>query len=297
MPLRLFANLDAEAQWAGAPLGGKVLARLGALAPLLAVLAPPSDDLEIWTRGPIDPASARWDVIGRRATMRVGVPDPWDVAWADPHAKAANDRRLAVAVQRALGIDHAEVIIDVEALDDRRGRWVAKAPWTAAGRDRIHGDGPPRADQRTYAERLLARHGALVVEPWLDRQFDLGVCGHIAAGSVIVEVPHTLLCDARGAFFGIDLTPPPLSGEHRLQLDRAIEASGRALAGVGYDGPFTVDAFVSGAGVLHVPCEINARYSFGHVARGLRATRLGFGPPPPGAVVMVESGVVTAWRA
>jgi hypothetical protein len=297
MALRLLANLDAEAMWAGTTLGGKVLARLGALAPLLAALAPAGDDLEVWAPAAIDPAHVRWDTIGRRATMRVGVPGRWDIAWADPDAKAANDRRVTVAVQRALGIDHAVVITDVAALDARRGPWVAKATWTAAGRDRIHGDGPPRADQRTYAERLLARYGALVVEPWLDRRFDIGVCARLEGGRVIAESPHTLLCDPRGAFAGIDMVAPPLSLAQRAQLDRAVEASGRALAELGYAGPFTVDAFVWGAGSLHAPCEINARYSFGHVARALGATRLGFGRPPPGAAVLVESAEVTAWRA
>ena len=296
MTLRLLANFDAEAVWAGAPLGGKVLARLGALAPLLAPLAPACDDLEIWAPAPIDSAHARWGAIGRRATMRVGVPDRWDLAWADPRAKNANDRRVVVAVQHALGIEHAEVIHDVAELDRRRGPWVAKAPWTAAGRDRIHGDGPPRADQRTYAERLLARQGALVVEPWLDRRFDVGVCAQLVAGRVIAQAPHTLTCDARGAFAGIDLTQPPLTFAQREQLDRAVEASGRALADAGYEGPFTVDAFVhSDDAMLHAPCEINARYSFGHVARSLRGTRLGFGAPPLGAVVLVETPAVTAW--
>lgn len=296
--MRLLANLDAEAVWAGTPLGGKVVARLGALAPLLAALAPAgsTDDLEIWAPAAIDPAHVHWDAIGRRATIRVGVPERWDLAWADPRAKAANDRRLAVAVQRALGVEHAVVIGDVGELEQRSGAWVAKAPWTAAGRDRIHGDGPPRADQRTYAERLLARQGALVVEPWLDRRFDLGVCAHITSGRVVAAAPHTLLCDARGAFVGIDLTPPPLTAQQRTQLDRAVDASGRALADAGYDGPFTVDAFVWGAGELHAPCEINARYSFGHITRALGATRLGFGPPPSDARVLVDSAELTAWR-
>ena len=294
--MRLLANLDAEAAWAGAPLGRNVLERLGALAPLLAVLAPPGD-LEVWAPAAIDAAHVRWDASGRHATLRPGVPDRWDLAWADPAAKAANDRRVAGAVQRELGIDHATVLTDVAGLDALRGRWVAKAPWTAAGRDRIRGEGAPRADQRTYAERLLARQGALVVEPWLDRRFDVAVCARLERGRVIAELPHTLLCEARGAFAGIDLAPPALTPPQRAQLDRAVEASGNALAGLGYEGPFTVDAFVWGAGELHAPCEINARYSFGHVARALGASRLGFGPPPTGARVLVDSPLLTAWRA
>ncbi|HSN26889.1 MAG TPA: hypothetical protein VLT45_11400 [Kofleriaceae bacterium] len=295
--MRLFANLDAEAVWSGAPLGGKVVARVGALAPLLAALVPAgTDDLEIWAPA-LAPVDVRWDAIGRRAVLRAGVPERWDLAWAAPDAKAANDRRVTVAVQRALAIEHAKVISDVAVLDELRGRWVAKAPWTAAGRDRIHGEGPARADQRTYAERLLARNGVLIVEPWLERRLDIGVCARVERGRVIAETPHTLLCDARGAFVGIDLSPPSLTGLQHADLERAVEASGRALAELGYSGPFTVDAFVWGADRLHAPCEINARYSFGHVARALGGTRLGFGPAPPGAEVLVESAQLTAWRA
>ena len=297
MTVRVLANLDAEAIWAGASLGGKLSARISALAPLLASLVRSDEEVEIWARAAVTPDSIRWDAIGRRGRMRIGVPDKWDLAWAHPGAKAANDRRVTVAVQRELGIDHASVITDVATLDALRGRWVAKAPWTAAGRDRVHGDGAPRADQRTYAERMLARCGALVVEPWLDRKLDLAVCARLEQGRVIAEPPHTLLCDARGTFVGIDLTPPVLSRVHREQLERAVEASGGALAAMGYDGPFTVDAFVWGDGTLHAPCEINARHSFGHVARALGGTRLGFGPPPPGATMLIDSPVLSAWRA
>ena len=48
-----------------------------------------------------------------------------------------------------------------------------------------------------------------------------------------------------------------------------------------------LDAFAHAAG-FHAPCEINARYSFGHVTRALGARRLGFGPPPPGATATVQ---------
>jgi hypothetical protein len=295
--VRIFANLDAEATWSGTRLAPKVAERISALSALLVALAPRADDaIEIWAPAAVDAGAIRWDAIGRAATMRVGSPATWDLAWAEPAAKAANDRRLVVAVQRELGIAHARVITDVQELDALTGAWVAKAPWTAAGRDRIHGTGAPRDDQRTYATRLLAQHGALVVEPWLERRFDVGVCASIdVAGRVTAQPPHTLLCDARGAFVGIDLAAPPLTSDEHAHLDRAVAASGAALARIGYAGPFTVDGFAHTRG-FHAPCEINARYSFGHVARALGAQRLGFGPPPPGVTVLID-GLVTAWRA
>jgi hypothetical protein len=303
----VLANLDCEARWAGAPLGGRVLRRISAISALLAYLAPGDGEVEVWAPAPVDPARLS---LPRRVTMRAGTPPRWDLAWADPAAKAANDRRLVLAMHERLGtrLPGQCAITSVEELDamtaratgageSLRGAWVAKAPWTAAGRDRIHGNGPPTGEQRVYAARLLRRCGALLVEPWLPRTLDLGVTARLEPqrGRVTASPPHTLLCDARGGFLGIDLAEPRLDAAHRAQLDRAVEEAGRALAEVGYEGPFTVDAFVHGPvdagtsvhpGGLHV-CEVNARHTFGHVARAIGARVLGFGTPPAGARVLV----------
>jgi hypothetical protein len=290
----LLANLDCEARWAGAPLGGRVLRRISAVSALLAYLAP--DDPEVWAPAPVDPARL---TIARRLTMRVGTPARWDLAWADPGAKAANDRRLALAVHERLGtlLPGQRAITSIDELP-RAGAWVAKAPWSAAGRDRIHGHGPASDEQRVYAGRLLQRCGALLVEPWLERRLDLGVTARIDAGRVTASPPHTLVCDARGGFLGIDLAEPPLAREHRAQLDAFVAATGDALASLSYSGPFSVDAFVHPGG-LHA-CEINARHTFGHVARALGARVLGFGPPPAGAHVLVgptADDPTTAWTS
>jgi hypothetical protein len=289
----VLANLDCEAQWGGAPLGGRVLRRISAVSALLAYLAP-DGDVEVWTPAPVEHARVS---IGRPVTLRTGTPARFDLAWADPGAKAANDRRLMLSVHARLGtlLPGQRGIASVDELPGD-GAWVAKAPWTAAGRDRIVGNGPATGEQRVYAGRLLARCGALVVEPWLPRTLDLGVTARVDNGRVTAAAPHTLLCDGRGAFLGIDLAEPPLERAHREQLDRTVEAAGAALAGIGYEGPFTVDAFVHPGG-LHV-CEVNARHTFGHVARAIGARVLGFSPPPPGARVLiapVPGDPSTAW--
>ncbi|HEY6177644.1 MAG TPA: hypothetical protein VIX73_24470, partial [Kofleriaceae bacterium] len=73
-----------------------------------------------------------------------------------------------------------------------------------------------------------------------------------------------------------------------------------------YRGPFAIDAFVyrdGGAARLHPLCELNARYSFGWIARGLARRlgiqQLGFDAPPAGATVLIAPGDdgVTAWCA
>jgi hypothetical protein len=181
-----------------------------------------------------------------------------------------------------------------------RGAWVAKAPWTAAGRDRIHGDGPPTDEQRVYARRLIERTGCLLVEPWLSRVFDVGVTARLERGRVIAAPPHTLLTDTRGAFLGIDLAEPPLTAQERADLDRAVAAAGAALDAAGYAGPFTVDAFVHGPERRLHMCEINARHTFGHVARAIGCRVLGFSPAPAGATTLIAPAAddpFTAWRA
>jgi hypothetical protein len=308
VPMQIvYANVDQEARWAGVTLPAHVLRRISAAAALLSAFG--DGDVEIWAPAAVDAARLQLSV-----TMRVGRPSTFDLAWADPNAKAANDRRLAleVATTLAVALPNAGTIHSLEELDaaaDTVGRWVCKAPWTSAGRDRTQGQGAASGETRVYLTRLLERFGALVFEPWMDRMFDLGVCAVIDdTGRVTAQEPHTLLCDLRGGFLGIDLAPPPLTTSEHALLSRTVIGTGEALAQRGYRGPFTIDAFVysgsDGARNLHPLCEINARYSFGHVARALAARFgtgvLGFGPPPPDATIFVAPAAddpFTAWGA
>jgi hypothetical protein len=306
----VWANLDCEARWGGGTLPQHVARRISAASALLAAFAPENEPVEIYAPAAVDAARIQLPNV----TMRVGAPPRWDLAWADPQAKAANDRRVAVVLndERKTSLRGAAVITSLAALDAHLAalpptRWVCKAPWTAAGRDRAHGEGNALGgEQRAYVGRLIDRFGAVMFEPWLDRVLDIGVCAQLGRdGSVTAQPPHTLLCDARGAFVGIDLAPPPLADEDRNTLASTVDAAGRALHRLGYAGPFTVDAFVyrdGDAQVLHALCEVNARHTFGHVAwalaKRLGTRTLGFGAPPPDAQVLVAGGAddpVTAW--
>src|SRR6185295_17180034 len=143
----------------------------------LAALAPPGQGVEVWAPAAVDPARLRSPPPWTAPAMRVGAPPRADARWADPAARAANDRRLALAVAAAHGaaLPGQRTIASADEID-LPGPWVAKAPWTAAGRDRCRGAGPPTPEQRTRIERLLARGGALVLEPWCDRIADAGAC-------------------------------------------------------------------------------------------------------------------------
>ena len=135
---------------------------------------------------------------------------------------------------------------------------------------------------------MIARAGAVVVEPWRERVLDFAVCGTIdREGRVSAHPPHTLRTDARGQFLAIDRAVP------KVELDHAMQDVGAALARAGYAGPFGIDGFVHTEGVQPL-CEINARYTFGHVAHALGVRVLGFGDPPPGARILIAPPF-TAW--
>ncbi len=312
------ANLDVEARWGGGALPGTVAKRVslyGALVGVLALEAP--SDIEVWTPAPIDPQRIARIVpptnVPLPSRFRVGRPPRADLAWADETARAANDRRLVHTLGRALpGAFIATDVSDIVRMCVGGGPlpdsnpFVAKAPWTAAGRDRMRWTGALASDQRTYLERLIARQGAVVVEPWCDRLLDVGLCGRVDAGrGVDLEAPHGLITDARGGFVGIDLDPPALEPGEAVALREAARVAGEAIGDLGYIGPFAVDAFayvVNGERRFHAMCEINARHTFGFVARALRrlvdCDRLMLaGTPPSGARLLITPGDdgVCAW--
>ena len=120
-----------------------------------------------------------------------------------------------------------------------------------------------------------------------------------------------MIVDGRGGFLGIDLAPPPLEPAERDELVAQVQRAGAVLRGAGYTGPFAIDAFVhatpSTAGdnrrrALHV-CEINARYTFGWIARAYArrtgATKLGFSSAPERSSTLIDDrgDHVTAWIA
>ncbi len=296
MAFVIHANLDAEARWAGTVLPAKIAERVSYYAALAAFLAHgelSGDDVEVWVPASIDESRLTF-----AAGIFTGTPDDADLVWAPLAAKPANDRRLAtqLAADAGIGVPGARVInsVDEVTID---GPWVAKAPWTTAGRDRCHGEGAPTVEQRTRLQRLIAAFGALVLEPWLPRAFDVGVCAMAIPGHGSDAPPHGLITDARGTFLGIDLEPPPLSDEQRTRLQAFVAGVREKLP---YAGPIAVDAFVTTDGRLCV-CEINARFSFGWIARALARrhgiTKLGFSAPPPGAHVLVEprNDGICAW--
>lgn len=314
--MNLRANLDCEATWAGVALPAAVRARVSLYATLIAACAPDDGVHDVWLPAAIDPARLVAHPGWTPPRVHTGAPPgSFDLVWADPAAKDANDRSRTLAIAEALGValPGARVVASLAALDAHLtqlpGAWVCKARWTAAGRDRAHGTGPVGdGELRRRLARMFDRLGPLVVEPWLDRVADFGVCGTIDDDDRIrIEPPHRLRTDPRGGFIGIDLAPPDDADLVETLTATARAAAIRLTHTTGYRGPFAIDAFTYRASDtrvrLHPLCEINARRSFGWIARGLAGRlairTLGFDAPPPGAHVLITPGDdrVSAWCA
>lgn len=309
MTFHIIGNLDQEAIWLGTPqLSARAQRTSSAYSALLAALAP-CDDVTVWAHAPVDPDRLVTAPGWTPPTMCVGAAPQIDLLWADPSAKAVNDRRFSFQLTTAWGcaLPGARVLRSVAELEHHLaawvestacdGAWVCKAVWSSAGRERVYGRGVGvDANQRAQLERLFERtEPAVVFEPWLPRVSDVGICGSVS-DKVSLHPPHQLLSTARGGFAGIDLRQVALEHAERDALVTTAERVGRELQHMGYRGPFGVDAFVYRDGDerrLHPLCEINARYTFGHVARAL-GERIGIStlqfstPPPPGAIVFVR---------
>lgn len=309
----VLANLDCEVEWANAPpLPAAVRARIAALGTLLRIygdvllvgpVAPARIPAVAGVRGALHPEGVRGAV--HRAW---GATATWPESGSVEVARACNDRRLSASLGDSGDAYVVESIAALEQLlPELGGEWVAKATICAAGRDRVRRRGATIDDAtRTRLGRLMARGGALVVEPWRRRVLDLGQPGVVESdGSVTLLPPHRLLVDDGGGFAGIAIGDDPEVTAHAERLARAGRAAGEAIAARGHRGEFVVDAFVH-AGGLRAIVEINARLTFGHVARawaaqlGAGALHLGRGAVPDGAIALLHPGAAddtSAWWA
>jgi hypothetical protein len=190
-------------------------------------------------------------------------------------ARTCNDRRFAFALaeRENWSLPGARIITTLDGLP-AHGTWVAKAIFSAAGRERVRFASPPTPPEFDRIERLLSRFGALLLEPWVDRLLDLGCAGLTDGTRVDVFPPHRLDSDAAGVFRAavIDDSGDAIAEPSVLARVRdTAHAAGEALAAAGYRGPFSVDAYLwrdrAGAVQLQRMSEVNARLTFGLVAR------------------------------
>lgn len=205
-------------------------------------------------------------VVARVTCRRFAFELARERGWVPPGAGFATDPAEVETLARA-----------VSAVSG--GPWVAKAPWSAAGRERLFGSAPESArepDTLRRLEALLERHGSALVEPWVERTADFGLAGRLAPSGARLDTVHGLEVDRRGAFRATVPLPSdfvPLAAAERAVLEEAFHAAAEALAAAGYVGPFGIDAFRwrrpdgDRRERLRPLVEINPRLTFGLVAR------------------------------
>ncbi len=245
----------------------------------------------------------------------------WQLPAADPAVAAkVHHRAFALEVTRQLdcalpgaAMLHSTAELDQHLQKTNPSSWVVKAPWSAAGRSRHIVRGGGTASDRRRVERLFIRHRELLFEPWLDRGDDFGVVGAIAEDGAHRLGFHRSFTAPRGAFRGVELRASfdgvrHLDAGERRALEGVFDGVARALDHAGYRGPFGIDCWryrlPSGELAFHPLGEINARMTFGSVARALvdrvraplalgrdEEIHLRWGTDPPAdAVVLLHPG-------
>lgn len=222
------------------------------------------------------PASVSWDTPLWELLWQLPVAPPSVVATVHHrafHLEVAKD--LGCALPGARMVESLADLDRTLAARDAPPAWVVKAPLSAAGRARyIERKGLRLADpkSRCTVENLFEHHGPLLFEPWLDRLADFGCAALLTETELRIVSIHGQRVDTKGQFAGIDLDaklPPP----DRERLEEVVESVGHALRRAGYAGPFGLDAWhyrrTDGSVAFHPLGEINARMTFGLVARAL----------------------------
>lgn len=293
---QIVANLDIESHWQRLllphrpmpQLGQRALSLISAYGTLLRAWSSPDEPGTLWTPAPVDPARlTRLLPVPTLASGSARAPEPTDLCWGriDEAAARVNHRRFALELSARLDVglpgaawvrDFEELLEAIACLD----RWVAKAPLSASGRDRVVGTGPPDEPTPRRLRNLVTRSDGLLVEPWMERIDDFGTLIEVDDEGCHVVSMHRQIVSETGAFVGIDW---PLNHSSWAEDLRTVAHSvGKALRREGYRGPASVDAWSwrrgdgsEGSVALNPLGEINGRLSFGWVARqiGLRLGR------------------------
>jgi uncharacterized ferritin-like protein (DUF455 family) len=254
------------------------------------------------------------DSVGLFAPMahnvtRKGAGTFWDENIAGVYSKAWSSRfvRDVVSIEPELPLlaaaDCGQVARSAEEVTGTASGYLArghpnivlKAAFGMSGRAMIRVNEDDFVSDRTrgWIGNMLHRHGAIIVEPWLDRVLDLSMQYEVSRwpegpARVIFKGSTRLQNDARGQFRSctvgqrfIEQLPPEIGlflnshparqGWARILFEDAIPALLEgALKTSPYEGPLGIDAFVfrDGAGALRLQpiVEVNPRFTVGRVA-------------------------------
>ena len=164
---------------------------------------------------------------------------------------------------------------------------VLKGAFGVAGQDMLlmNTQGTLSSHQIQWIQKRLLRHGALVLEPWLEKQVDFSFHGWIDQDQVLWKGITRFFTDSSGKYKGSFLG----RWDHQLSKDlsrfihqfstselsfrqwsqQMVEEIGKELRNHQYQGPFSIDALVYQKDSQYYwkpMVEINPRYTMGQVA-------------------------------
>jgi len=287
--LILVANLDCELVMArtrgqrSEPLPLAAQRTASALGTLMRAFAGPGDRL--WTLLPVNPDRLP-PLPGIPYVELVSGPIALDqelLRWGGTSETVAevNDRGFAhrIATERGWALPGASIFHSIFAIEEHiardgakaapDGKWILKLPLSAAGRSRVFGKGTSFSEAAmSGAQRLFNAQDTLLFEPWMDRIEDISVTGWVTDDGPEQISGHRLRVDTMGRFLGVMIDPAYEPPEEVRESARVV---GDELTNRGYRGPFGIDAYryrdASGSVAVNPLSEINARMTFGHIAR------------------------------
>ena len=270
----LETNLDFEYELSQGrrPQARPLRQRLAAWANLLRLLPQGAQSALLGARVPAQ--GDRLSCWGWTPRLRALAPAHQAVPSAEAVARA-NAKDFSHALERALGCElpHARVVHTLEQarawIEQTQVPWVIKHPLGVSGRDRVVGK-PGQCEARTlrWLERTLPQT-CCVAQPWVDvtteRSTQLMLHQDGTWELMGVLQLHT---DNTGTFRG-HVAHPPTEQPKPLQSPQQLAHIARAVHELGYHGPLGIDAIegdLQGARVRAPILEINARWTFGHMA-------------------------------
>lgn len=213
--------------------------------------------------------------------------------WSCPSTDAAiastvNDREFCheLATAEDLTLSGALILSSVSELERHlaaggarmspQERWVLKARFSAAGRERVLGQGRLTEELRRRVASLFRRHDRLLFEPWLSRELDVGTAAIHDGETCHVVGAHLQHMDGYGRIQSIEVgraATESLTPAENEEIQRVTKVVGERLAACGYRGAFGIDAWryrdANDEFHFHPLGEINARLTFGFVAHAL----------------------------
>jgi len=157
----------------------------------------------------------------------------------------------------------------LERVGDSAEKWLLKRPLSFAGRGQLRIIGPITEKQWTWIDLSLKKDG-LIVEPLVTPTFEVSLHGFVWRDGRF-ELGRVCVQDVseRGTFRGVRLAAAEeLSSDETATLLERADAVARELHGVGYFGPFDIDAYRYSWGDTGGFCalsEVNARYTLSFV--------------------------------